>query len=135
MSGKRVLTMDRQGDFRIRATGKNHCGVVENLDIKYKMICVCDASLDRRGFLFDQINVDNFFKGIKESKLSCEKLTMQCVRELLRMIRVENPICRIQTMSLTLSPAPFLASMTYDWEAPARLGRVTKQRTKPFISF
>lgn len=130
MTAKRLLTMDRQGDFHIRATGANHCGVMENLDIKYKMICVCDSTLDRRGFLFDQINVDNFFKGIRESRVSCEKLTMQCVQDLLRLIKVENPICKIQRMSLTLSPAPFLASMTYDWHAPTR---AVGKRTRPFI--
>lgn len=120
MAAFRKLTMNRHGEFRIRATGPNHCGVIENLDIKYSMECVCDVSLDDRGFLFDQINVDNYFKNIRRSRLSCEKLVMSCAKTLLRMIRLENPRCRIRKMSLTLAPAPFMASMTYDWVAPVK---------------
>lgn len=111
-----LLTMNRQGEFNIRATGPNHCGVIENLAIKYAMICECESRLDKRGFLFDQINVDNYFKAIKRSRLSCEKLTVKCVRELVQAIRVENPRCVIRKVDLTLSPFPFMASMTYTWE-------------------
>lgn len=111
-----TLTMDRQGEFKIRATGPNHCGVVEDLDIKYRMLCECQALLDRRGFLFDQINVDNYFKNIRRSRLSCEKLTQRCVAELVQLIRAENPKCVIRKVDLTLSPAPFLASMTVSWK-------------------
>jgi hypothetical protein len=116
MPSKRLLTMDRQGEFNIYAYGSNHCGVVENLQVKYRMICECEARLDKRGFLFDQINVDNYFKSIKRSKLSCEKLTVKCVRELVKAIKLENPKCVIRKVDLTLSPAPFLASMTYTWD-------------------
>jgi hypothetical protein len=94
------------------------------------MICECDVTLDDRGFLFDQVNVDNYFKGIRESKLSCEKLVMSCAKTLLRMIRLENPRCKIRKMSLTLSPQPFMASMTYDWSAAS--GKKTG-KTKSFI--
>jgi len=106
--------MNREGQFRISATGPNHCGVDEDLTIKYHMICVCEDSLDHRGFLFDQINVDQYFQGIQSSALSCEKLTMKCARKLMSLIKDENPDCVIRRMSLTLSPAPFKASMTCD---------------------
>lgn len=112
---KPLLTMDRQGEFRIYAHGRNHCGVVSDLLIKYKMICECQAKLDKRGFLFDQINVDKFFQSIKSSKLSCEQLTVQCVKKLVAAIKRENPICVINKIDLTLSPAPFMASMKYTW--------------------
>jgi hypothetical protein len=115
MPSKRLLTMDRQGEFNIYAYGPNHCGVVEDLKIKYRMVCECQAKLDKRGFLFDQINVDNFFQSIKKSKLSCEKLTVRCVRQLVAAIKLENPACVINKVELTLSPAPFMASMTYTW--------------------
>ena len=109
------LTMDRQGEFRIHAFGPSHCGVVEDLAIKYRMVCQCQPKLDKRGFLFDQINVDNFFQSIKRSKLSCERLTVRCVRQLVKAIKLENPGCLINKVGLTLSPAPFMASMTYAW--------------------
>ena len=117
MPHSKLLTMDRQGDFRIRAVGPNHCGVVNDLQIKYQMVCICDDILDSRGFLFDQINIDNFFQGIKRSSLSCERLTISCAQKLRRLIREENPSCRVRRIKLTLSPQPFLASMTYEWKA------------------
>lgn len=110
-----TLTMNRQGEFDIHAYGPNHCGVPEDLKIKYHMVCECGAKLDSRGFLFDQINVDNYFQNIKRSKLSCEKLTIKCVRDLVRAIMQENPGCLIHKVDLTLSPFPFMASMTYSW--------------------
>jgi len=110
------LTMNREGRFHIDAYGPNHCGVSDYLEINYRMICECQpASLDKRGFLFDQINVDNFFQNIKSSRLSCERLTIKCVRNLVKAIKAENPDCRINKVELTLSPAPFKASMTYAW--------------------
>lgn len=110
-----LLTMDRQGEFPLYAYGANHCGVENNITVKYRMLCVCDTILDRRGFLFDQINVDNYFQAIKRSRLSCERLAVKCVEDLRRMIRVENPTCVVRRMELTLSPQPFKASMTRTW--------------------
>jgi hypothetical protein len=110
-----LLTMDRSGQFHVWAYGSAHCGVDQNLLIKYALTCECAAKLDKRGFLFDQINVDNYFKGIVRTKLSCEKLTIKCTKELIQMIVDENPACKILRMDLTLSPAPHAASMKYSW--------------------
>jgi hypothetical protein len=125
-----TLTMNRGGEFKIWASGENHCGVVNDLNIKYTMICECDTRLDGRGFLFDQINVDNFFKGIGESTLSCEMLCIDCADQLMALIKKENPGCVVRRMALTLSPQPFLASMTYEWQADKK-----KPARKPFIDF
>lgn len=111
----KTLTMDRRGKFTVETFGRNHCGVVRFLDIQYRMICQCTPKLDGRGFLFDQINVDNYFQSIRKTSLSCERLTMRCVKQLLNAIRMENPGCTINRMKLSLSPAPFMASMTYVW--------------------
>lgn len=81
------------------------------------MICRCGSKLDPRGFLFDQISVHNFFQGIKKTKLSCERLTVQFIKKMVQAIKLENPSCEIQRVKLTLSPAPFLASMTYSWSS------------------
>lgn len=136
MNGKvsGTLTMNREGQFAILATGPNHCGVDENLVIKYHMICECTSKLDGRGFLFDQVNVDNYFQTLKSSTLSCEQLTIKCARKLLKLIKEENPICSIRKMRLTLSPQPFKASMTFDWETEdePKLSKPNK-KSKKFI--
>lgn len=111
--------MVRDGEFKIYAYGNNHCGVDRNLKIKYHMVCLCSPKLDRRGFLFDQLNVQNYFDSIKRSRLSCEKLVKQSCKQLLDRILVENPQCQIYKMELTLSPAPHMASMTYTWNNPS----------------
>lgn len=114
---RELLTMDRSGEFKIKATGDHHCGTEEDLYIRYNMICECTVKTDHRGFLFDQVNVDNFFQSIKRSTLSCEKLTIQCAKKLLKLIAAENPVCEILRMELTLAPKPYAASMTYAWAA------------------
>lgn len=117
-----TLTMNRNGEFLINATGPTHCGVAEDLVIKYNMVCVCSTKLDTRGFLFEQLNVDKFFQSLKKTRLSCEKLTMSCVKQLMKQIKSENPACVIHRVDLTLSPEPHKAAMTYCWrsdKAPA----------------
>lgn len=115
---RELLTMDRAGEFHVWAHGPNHCGTDNNLTVKYKMTCECTAKTNARGFLFDQINIDNYFKAITKTKLSCERLTMKCLKDLISLIRKENPSCKILRMDLTLSPSPHLASMKYSWVSP-----------------
>lgn len=111
--GMAKLTMNRTGEFQIVATGQNHCGIAEKLKIKYAMVCDCLPTLDTRGFLFDQLNIDSYFQNLKRSKVSCEKLVMKCVADLHKLILKENPGCRITRIQLMLSPAPHAATMTY----------------------
>lgn len=113
---KPTLTLNRKGEFKINATGPNHCGITENLTVRYDMTAVCGTSLGPRGILFEQLNVDKYFQSIRRTQLSCEKLTMSCLNFLVKMIRRENPICNLQRLELTLSPEPFKAAMTYHWE-------------------
>lgn len=111
-----TLTMNRGGDFRVKTYGNHHCGRLELLDIKYHVIVECGVtSLDHRGFLFDQFTVDKFFQNIKVTKLSCEQFAIQCARRLWRSIHNENPGCLVKEMKLTLTPAPFAASMTFHY--------------------
>ena len=114
----KTLIMNRQGDFKILTTGDSHCGTLTNqmLDVKYHMICECENILDSRGFLFEQVGVDQFFKNMKRTKLSCERLTIACCKKLVTLIKKDNPVCRIRSIKLTLSPWPFQASMTYTVE-------------------
>lgn len=118
---QKLLTMNRQGEFEILTVGDSHCGTFTNqyLKVKYHMICECENILDPRGFLFEQVNIDNFFKNMKRTKLSCERLTISCCKKLVTLIRKDNPVCKIRSIQLTLSPFPFQASMTYS-VAPAQ---------------
>ena len=111
-----TLTMARQGIFHIETFGNSHCGIGKEMDVKYAAVIKCDAVTDHRGFLFDQINVDGYFQGIKRTSLSCEKLAMHCTKGLIGMIRKENPGAVVHSLELTLSPAPFAAAMTYAWK-------------------
>ena len=112
---QKLLTMNRQGEFQIYTYGDSHCGTLTNqfLPVKYHMVCECENILDPRGFLFEQVGVDQFFKGLKKTRLSCEKLTIACCKKLVTLIKEDNPICKVRSIKLTLSPHPFQASMTY----------------------
>ena len=109
------LVMNRSGEFAIHVSGDSHCGVKKDLTVRYSVRAECLPSLDKRGFLFDQLTVDNFFKSIGETILSCEELSMYCCEALMDLIHKENNKCEIKNMSLTLSPEPYAASMTYEW--------------------
>jgi hypothetical protein len=109
------LTIVRSGQFHIHTFGKNHCGTGHSFDIRYHMTAVCSPKLDRRGFEFDQINIDKFFQGVKRTSMSCEKLTEALVGKLRQHILKENPGCEIHNLELSLSPQPFMASMGATW--------------------
>lgn len=114
----KTLTMNRQGEFKIFTYGDSHCGIMTNqfLPVKYHMVCECEKVLDERGFLFEQVNVDRFFQSLKRTRLSCEKLTIACTKRLVTLIRKDNPFAQVRSIKLTLSPHPFMASMTYSVE-------------------
>ena len=110
-----TLTLDRQCDFQILTIGPSHCGTLTNeqLPVRYSLLCECENVLDARGFLFEQVGVDNFFHRMKSTTLSCEKLTISCCKKLVALIRKDNPACKIRSITLKLSPWPYAASMTY----------------------
>lgn len=115
------LTLRREGSFLLTPFGKNHCGITrfrgQKLLVKYNLVCECRVNLDKRGFLFDQLTIQNFFNDIQRSSLSCEQLVIRCTEDLVKAIRDENRECYIDSMELTLSPEPHAASMTYTWRA------------------
>ena len=120
----KLLTMNRSGEFKILTVGDSHCGLMTNqkLPVKYHMVCECEVTLDTRGFLFEQVGIDNFFQNLKRTRLSCEKLTINCVDRIITLIRKDNPVCVIRSMELTLSPFPHAASMTYSVQPAAQNG-------------
>lgn len=116
MTVKKTIKMVRSGEFDLKTYGQNHCGVSSEFKIRYHMTCMCSPKLDNRGFLFDQLNIQNFFESIGRTSLSCERLTVVCLEQLLEHILEENPTCQIYNMELTLSPEPYMASMSHAWD-------------------
>jgi hypothetical protein len=110
-----TLTLEREGAFRVTLTGDSHCGVGDQLSVRYHVTVTCGVRFDQRGFLFDQLNLDAFFQRLKRTSQSCEKLTLYVARELHALILAENPACDVRTMIVKLSPEPFAAAMTYRW--------------------
>lgn len=108
---KSTMTINRSGQFHIETFGQNHCGTSDQFDVRYHINVVASQQLDQRGFLFDQLNIQSFFDSIEKTELSCEQLTQACLTQLVSHILVENPTCQIYRMTLTLSPAPYAASM------------------------
>src|SRR5579863_1344781 len=51
-----TLTLHRSGDFKIFTFGNNHCGTLDNQNLKvyYHLTAECENILDKRGFLFEQ---------------------------------------------------------------------------------
>jgi hypothetical protein len=107
-----TMTLDREGEFTIETFGNAHCGTLKIQPVRYSLNATFDAVLDRRGFLADQLLVDRYFQGIKRSDLSCEKLCIQSLHHVRRVLLLDNPNLRIRSMKLTLSPAPYGAKMT-----------------------
>jgi hypothetical protein len=113
-----TLTLRREGEFTLHTYGDNHCGVESpNQKIRYYFEAVCTTKLDKRGFLFDQLTVDAFFKKQTHTSKSCERLVILYSKLLRRLIKKENPECEILETRLELKASPYLASMTCHWIA------------------
>lgn len=111
-----TLTIKRAGEFQIRTVGTTHCGTKELLKLRYMFTARCPANmLDARGFLFDQTRVDAFMQAQKVTSLSCEQYAIELSRALFRQIVKENPTCLPEYLSLSLSPEPFAAELTFEW--------------------
>ena len=91
MSQISYMKIVRSGEFPLRTYGKNHCGTSSHFLVKYHMIALCDPKLDHRGFLFDQLNIDKFFHGIKSTSCSCERLTEKTLVKLKKFISEREP--------------------------------------------
>ena len=113
-----TFTLKRTGRFSVRTSGANHCGTNQSLDINYRLEVRCTAdSLDERGFLFDQTHIDRWFQSQRTCSISSEQYALQCSRELYKLILRENGGCKVGMFSLTLSPAPYAAELTFAYGA------------------
>ncbi len=121
---KRTITYDleRSGQFHIHTTGRNHCGTLSELDVKYTVEVSCLASeLSPKGFMFDQVEVDHYFQGIGTTSLSCERLATKAAHDIRQLIKVENSHLIPIKLKVTLSPEPYAAKVSYCYEDPKAL--------------
>lgn len=110
------FTLHRVGVFTVQTFGKTHCGTVSPLSIRYDVRITCTSdSLDSRGFLFDQVKIDQWFQAQHETGLSCEQYTLWCGRELYKLVLGENADCHISHFVLNLSPWPHAADLTFEY--------------------
>lgn len=118
--------MERQGKFRVRSNGPNHCGMNPGPGgqaVRYILALTCTSgSLDERGFLFDQSDVDEWITRFMDSRgareASCEKLGERLFLFIKDAISMENPRCVVVRGSIRLSPYPYKAAVTCNWSAP-----------------
>jgi hypothetical protein len=100
------LTIQRQGDFVIKTRGNHHCGTSSTLEMHYTLTVLADAnSTDQRGFLFDQLRVQDYFESLGSTRLSCEKLCQRSCHDLVQQIIRENPVIKIHHIKLALGPS------------------------------
>lgn len=119
-----TLTMRRQGEFEATVMGSDHCGIANHntqLKLKYAVMIECTTtSRDRRGFLFDQLTVHNYFLTLQYEIRSCENMAVDAARDLMNLIHTENPKCKVRSIQVVISAAPYFAEMRYLCEAPAK---------------
>lgn len=117
------LTLRREGSFHQFVAGDHHCGPKAELvphegklaiKVNYTLTVACGPTLDHRGFLFDQAQVDKWFQvqGSRVSSLSCEALTIQLANRLMDKLAKDAPHCDLRGVTLQLSPAPHKASLS-----------------------
>lgn len=118
------MSITREGQIAITTVGDSHCGTRPEwvsrdseyvVTVKYKCVVECRPITDARGFLFDQVHIDNWLKGYADNYVieqSCEELSNTLAELVIKRIGKESPLCKILSLSLTLSPDPYVASVT-----------------------
>ena len=118
-----TLTLNREGDFMLSVFGNAHCGLPDEngqVPCYYRLTLCCAASgLDADGFLVEQFGIDQYFRNLPPTPLSCELLVVECARDLYRKVMRENAAAEIFGLRLEISPrpvgAPGAAGMTFQW--------------------
>ncbi len=118
MAKRTTLTLKRSGAFAFTAVGATHCGMVadgERQQCNYLVEVRCTARLDKNGYLFEQLVVQDYFDKIRRVASTCERLVMRVADDLHDIMLEENPEIGIIWIKVTLTAAPYAASMTYKY--------------------
>ena len=111
------LILIRQGVVDWYIAGDNHCGVAKGresrVETKYGIKLVCKPKTDKRGFLVDQLWLDAYVQKYASAyhTASCELTCIALARALFKALPKH---CSVLRLVVTLSPAPFAASMTVE---------------------
>lgn len=124
----REFTITRRGELTFTVHGAMHCGsrdftkpvtVADRaghiLTARWTIEASATAdSLDSRGFLFDQTELDKLVHRVatRDSYDSCERLTKALADAFCHAVAKENEACVLQTVRVTLSPQPYLSDIT-----------------------
>lgn len=104
-----TLTLVRAGRVSWVVSGAFHCGPKTllrsgpggpTLDLAYRVELECGTALDARGFLFDQIEVDEWLaqQAHRDTSLSCERRAIAVGKRLIAEIRKRAPACLLRRM-------------------------------------
>ena len=113
---RRTMSILRHGNFRVKPIGDAHCGIDlgnARIEANYFVRVECVPTLDHRGFLFEQRVVDEVFQGIEECAMSCELLAYTCCQLVKERILNDNPSLEIRCIEVSISAAPFPATLIY----------------------
>jgi hypothetical protein len=117
MSKKDSLILTRTGKFGFITVGATHCGMAPTgtrQECDYVVRVKCDPhTIDPRGYMFEQLVVQEYFDKIKRVQSTCEQLVMRVAVELESVIYEENPILEIYWIEVEVKAAPYAASMTF----------------------
>lgn len=127
--GHRLHSMQirREGQLTLTVRGDNHCGAKshvygpnrDKLSVRYIASVECEPALDERGFLFDQLMVDELLKeiSIKPSHWSCEVTAQRMAMKLIKRLKTDVPTCKVTSLTLSLSPEPYMAAVTVNYRS------------------
>ena len=119
----RTFTIQRAGLSHFVVTGEHHCGPKAELirldggrkaiPVRWNVSVECEPQLDQRGFLFDQAMLGVFMDRVasEPTTLSCELLAQNVAERLIARLSA-LPQCKIKSLRLEFSPAPYAASIT-----------------------
>lgn len=109
------FTLRRSGKVTMRPPpGIGRCGVEDEFPCRYEVVLVAEGGLDKRGFLVDQLAVDQLAQS-QEVNASCELAAKDLAERIARHVHINNQEVEILVLDVTLSPRPYAASITYHY--------------------
>jgi hypothetical protein len=77
-----VFIQNAKGQFAVNVSGDTHCGPDHTspkiFDYEVSIKYTHDKELDTNGFLLDNLSFHNYFMGLGNVDISCEKLVQKC---------------------------------------------------------
>lgn len=139
------LTLNRSGKFPCHwLSTDNMCGTIHTTEPIYSYNCIIETAdiLDKRGFVMDQLDVNNYFqkrytqdkrgRQTKHAAVSCEQIAINAVNEIKHMLESHflknSGISVIYRLAVTISFGPGDASITAEWrpESDKQIANVKK---------